>query len=241
MEAAPTSRPATPQWIPSSPARTRTAVETIVWASDRFGDGLVLSTSFGIQSAVMLHLATQVKPDMPVVWVDTGYLSPETYRFAEQLRGRLGLNLTVYQSPLSAARMEALHGRLWEGDDLESLNRYNRIRKVEPMQRALGELGATAWLSGLRADQTDHRKTLQVVGWQNERAKILPILDWTARDIHQYLTANDLPYHPLFEQGYAHRRRLAFEPTSDGRRRARTRCALPRTEAGVWAPPGRTR
>jgi phosphoadenosine phosphosulfate reductase len=203
MQAAQIAQPdaPVPPAVTDSPALA--ATRTIAWAANRFGDGLVLSTSFGIQSAVMLHLATQQKPDLPIIWVDTGYLSPETYAFAERLRERLDLNLFVYQSPLSPARMEALHGRLWEQDDVDALNHYDQIRKVEPMQRALDDFAATAWLSGLRAEQTDHRRTLQAISRQNERTKILPILDWTARHVHTYLMANDLPYHPLFDQGYA--------------------------------------
>ena len=99
--------------------------------------------------------------------------------------------------------MEALYGQLWEHDDVEAVRLYDRMRKVEPMQRALDALGATAWLSGLRADQTDYRTTLPVVGRQGRRLKILPILHWNARDVHDYLKAHDLPYHPLFERGYA--------------------------------------
>ena len=187
-----------------NPALEGTSAEGVIaWAAEHFGEGLVLSTSFGIQSAVMLHLATRVVPDLPVIWVDTGYLPAETYRFAEELRERLGLNLRVVQSPISPARMEALYGRLWEHDDVEAVQLYDRIRKVEPMQRELDTLGATAWLSGLRADQTDFRRTLPVLGQQGQRFKILPILRWTTRDVHDYLKAHDLPYHPLFEQGYA--------------------------------------
>jgi phosphoadenosine phosphosulfate reductase len=167
-----------------------------------FGDGLVMSSSFGIQAAVMLHLATQVKPDIPVIWIDTGYLPAETYQFAEDLISRLNLNIQVYQSPISPARMEALYGKLWELDDVEAFNRYDYIRKVEPMQRALRDLKATAWLAGLRSKQTDHRKTLDVVGIQGDRYKVLPILDWHSRDIYNYLTEFDLPYHPFFERGY---------------------------------------
>jgi phosphoadenosine phosphosulfate reductase len=175
----------------------------VAWAAETFGDGLVMSTSFGIQSAALLHLATTVKPDLPVVWVDTGYLPVETYRFAEELTQRLDLNLRVVQSTLSPARMEALHGKLWESDDVEALNRYDRIRKVEPMQKALDELGATAWLAGLRADQTDHRSRLPVIGRHGARFKVHPILRWTTRDAYRYLKHHDLPLHPLFEQGFA--------------------------------------
>lgn len=176
--------------------------EIIQWAAGTFGEGLVMSTSFGIQAAVMLHLVTRVIPDIPIIWVDTGYLPAETYQFAQELTERLDLNLKVYQSPLSPARMEALYGRLWAQDDVESLDRYDKIRKVEPMQRALRELNATAWLAGLRRDQTDHRKNLRPLDRQGDRYKVLPILDWNAKIIYQYLTEHDLPYHPYFDLGY---------------------------------------
>lgn len=174
----------------------------VEWSAETFGDGLVMSTSFGIQSAVMLHLVTRIIPKVPVIWVDTGYLPAETYRFARTLTKRLKLNLKIYQSQISPARMEALHGKLWEQKDLDSLNRYDKIRKVEPMQRALEELQATAWLAGLRRNQTDHRQSLTRIDQQENLYKIYPILDWNARDIYQYLTAYDLPYHPFFDLGY---------------------------------------
>lgn len=182
---------------------TAKAANPIVeWAAETFGEGLVMSTSFGIQSAVMLHLVTRILPNIPIIWVDTGYLPAETYRFADELTQRLNLNVKVYQSPLSPARMEALYGQLWNQKEVESLNQYDRIRKVEPMQRALRELQATAWLAGLRANQTSYRKTLDVVSQQYGIHKILPILTWSSKDIYDYLQAHDLPYHPLFEQGY---------------------------------------
>ncbi|MGL6343825.1 MAG: phosphoadenosine phosphosulfate reductase [Waterburya sp.] len=178
------------------------ATSVVEWSAETFSDGLVMSTSFGIQAAVMLHLVTRITPNIPVIWVDTGYLPLETYKFAEQLTQRLELNLKVYQSPMSPARMEALYGKLWEQNDVEAFNRYDQIRKVEPMQRALKELKATAWLAGLRKNQTDHRQGLTKVEKQDNLYKIYPILDWNAKDIYQYLTAYDLPYHPYFDQGY---------------------------------------
>ena len=181
----------------------RNARDLIAAAARRHEGGLVMSTSFGIQSAVLLHLVQQVAPGTPILWVDTGYLPEETYRFAAELEKRLDLNLHVASASLSPARMEALHGRLWEQGDVESLDLYDRIRKVEPMKQALEELGSTAWIAGLRSDQTAHRSTLPVVGEQWGRTKYLPILDWTQRDLHRYLTENDLPYHPLFYEGYA--------------------------------------
>lgn len=178
------------------------AQSIVAWSAETFGDGLVMSTSFGIQSAVMLHLVTSVVPNVPVIWVDTGYLPAETYRFADQLSQRLNLNLKAYQSPVSPARMEALYGKLWTKKDVESLNLYDQIRKVEPMQRALRELEATAWLAGLRANQTQYRKTLDVVGQQYGIYKVLPILNWNSKDVYNYLQTHDLPYHPYFDKGY---------------------------------------
>ena len=178
------------------------ALETVRWAAETFGDRLVLSSSFGAQSALMLHLATRVVPAIPVILVDTGYLFAETYRFAERLRERLGLNLHVYAPQMTAARFEALYGRLWEhGPDGEA--RYLEMRKREPMERGLRELGAAAWLAGLRAEQTDHRAALRTVERQDGRYKVHPVLNWTTKDVHEYLKAHDLPYHPLYHQGYA--------------------------------------
>ena len=214
------------------------ATELIAWGYETFGSGLVMSTSFGIQSAVMLGLVTSVVPDVPVIWVDTGYLPVETYRFAEKLIKRLSLNLKVYQSHISPARMEALHGKLWEEGTVEAFNKYDRIRKVEPMQRALNELGATAWLAGLRSKQTDHRKTLDRIGMQGDRYKLLPILHWNSKDIYQYLKANDLPYHPLWKEGYvtvgdAHSSRPLVDSDTDGRA---TRFNGLKQECGIHIP-----
>jgi phosphoadenosine phosphosulfate reductase len=178
------------------------AWDIVKWAAGHFGKGLIVTSSFGAESALMLHLATRVVPDIPVVCVDTGYMFPETYRFMEELRQRFNLNLHVYQADISPARMEATMGRVWE-DGVEGLDRYDQLRKVEPMNRALRDLGATAWLSGVRADQTDHRKTLRPIEPSRGGVyKIHPILKWTAREIEAYFTIHDLPYHPLVEQGY---------------------------------------
>jgi phosphoadenosine phosphosulfate reductase len=177
------------------------ASERIAWALEQFGPSLVLSTSFGAQSAVMLHLATRIAPDIPVVFVDTGYLFPETYRFADLLTERLRINLKVFRATESPAWIEARHGKLWE-KGAAGVDAYNRIAKVEPMQRALAELGARAWLAGLRRTQSSTRKRLPAFSMQDGRAKILPIVEWTDRDVHRYVTENDLPYHPLWEKGY---------------------------------------
>ena len=177
------------------------AEDRIAWAVAEFGNRLVLSSSFGAQAAVMLSLASRVMPDISVVLIDTGYLFPETYRFADELTARLKLNLKVYRAEITPSWLESRHGKLWE-QGLEGLNRYNQIVKVEPMRRALRELGAAAWLAGLRRNQSSTREKLDVIGMQDGRTKIHPIIDWTDRDVHRYLTKEGLPYHPLWDQGY---------------------------------------
>lgn len=177
------------------------ADERVAWAVEQFGDGLVLSSSFGAQAGVMLHLATRAKADIPVILVDTGYLFPETYRFVDELTERLSLNLKVYRAELSPAWQEARHGKRWE-NGVAGIEVYNRENKVEPMQRAMAELNATAWLAGLRRQQSASREGLPVLALANGRVKVHPIIDWTDKQVHDYLKANKMPYHPLWEQGY---------------------------------------
>ncbi len=180
---------------------TMSAESRLAWTLEHFPGQTVVSSSFGAQSAVMLHMASRQQPDLPIVLIDTGYLFPEPYRFVDGLTERLGLNLQVYRSQFSPAWQEARYGRLWE-QGVDGLERYNQINKVEPMQRALTELGAQAWVSGIRRDQAASRSERRFVESQNGRFKIHPILDWSDRDIFRYLTAYDLPYHPLWHDGY---------------------------------------
>ncbi|MFC5525522.1 phosphoadenylyl-sulfate reductase [Rhodanobacter ginsengisoli] len=177
------------------------AEQRVAWAFEHLPGEHVLSSSFGAQAAVSLHMVTRQRPDIPVVLIDTGYLFPETYRFIDELTARLALNLKVYQSPLSPARMEARHGRLWE-QGVTGIDRYNQLRKVEPMQRALAELNAASWIAGLRRQQSRSRAVIDVLEQRNGRWKLHPLADWSDRDIGHYLTRHRLPYHPLWAQGY---------------------------------------
>src|ERR1700753_1451505 len=116
----------------------------------------VLSSSFGAQSAVMLHLVNQVLPNVPVILIDTGYLFPETYRFIDQMTEKLSLNLKIFRSDSSPAWQESKFGKLWD-QGLDGIEKYNRINKTEPMERAMRELGAETWFSGLRQSQSKSR------------------------------------------------------------------------------------
>jgi phosphoadenosine phosphosulfate reductase len=178
-----------------------TAEQRVAWALEHVRGEHVLSSSFGAQAAVSLHLVTRQRPQLPVVLIDTGYLFPETYRFVDELTERLALNLKVYRPLIGVRWMEARHGRLWE-QGIEGLDRYNQLRKVEPMQRALRELGAEGWFAGLRRSQARSRAGIDFVERRNGRWKFHPLADWSDRDVGHYLARHGLPYHPLWQQGY---------------------------------------
>ncbi len=161
----------------------------------------VLSSSFGAQTADMLHLVNQVLPKIPVILIDTGYLFPETYRFIDELTEKLDLNLKIFRSDSSPAWQESKFGKLWD-QGLDGIEKYNRINKTEPMERAMRELGAETWFSGLRRSQAKSRAETAPIEFKRGRFKVHPIFDWTDRDVGKYLKANDLPYHPLWDKGY---------------------------------------
>jgi phosphoadenosine phosphosulfate reductase len=177
------------------------AVERVDWSLRHLPAQHVLSSSFGAQAAVTLHLLTDAMPDIPVILIDTGYLFPETYRFVDELRERLNLNLKIYRAPLSSAWQEARYGERWlKGRD--GLDAYNEENKVQPMKTALRELNAGTWFAGLRRSQSKSRAGTQYLEWSGDRWKVHPIADWSDRDVHRYLKQHALPYHPLWHEGY---------------------------------------
>ncbi|SBT15741.1 phosphoadenylyl-sulfate reductase [Vibrio celticus] len=178
-----------------------TALERVKWALENLEGSHVVSSSFGIQAALMLHLVTQAKPDIPVILTDTGYLFPETYRFIDELSQKLTLNLQVFRAQQSPNWQEAQYGKLWD-QGIEGIEKYNKLNKVEPMRRALDELEAGTWFSGLRREQSQSRANLPILSIQNGVFKFLPVIDWTNKDVHYYLEEHGLSYHPLREQGY---------------------------------------
>ncbi|MBT5797859.1 MAG: phosphoadenylyl-sulfate reductase [Porticoccaceae bacterium] len=179
----------------------KTALERIEFAAENLPSNYSIASSFGVQSAVSLHMITQVMPKIPVILIDTGYLFPETYQFVDQLAEALDLDVHVYQSTMSPAWQEARYGKLWE-KDTRALNEYNQRNKVEPMDRALNELEVGTWFAGLRREQSKSRHELPIVQTFKDRVKVHPVIDWSNRDIHQYLQKHRLPYNPLWEKGY---------------------------------------
>ncbi len=177
------------------------AEERVSWALTHLPENHVLSSSFGAQAAVMLHLLSSQRPDIPVIVIDTGYLFPETYHFIDELTRALHLNLNVFRPDVSGAWQEARFGKRWEVG-VKGIDSYNRDNKVLPMERALESLDVGTWFAGLRRSQAQSRKDTPIVESSGERWKVHPIADWSDRDIYQYLKTHDLPYHPLWEKGY---------------------------------------
>lgn len=171
------------------------------WAIAHLPANLALTSSFGIQAAVCLHLVTRYQPEIPVIFTDTGYLFPETYQFVDRLTKQLHLNLHIYRSDYSTAWQEAIYGKLWEQGEA-GIRQYNQINKVAPLQRALARLQVGGWFAGLRREQSDTRRALPVLSIQRGCYKFLPIIDWTNRQVYLYLKANQLDYHPLWDKGY---------------------------------------
>ncbi len=179
----------------------QSAEERVRWSLANLPPLHVLSSSFGAQAAVTLHLVTRISPDIPVILLDTGYLFPETYQFIDELTARLNLKLSVYRATRSPAWQEARDGERWKHGEA-GIAAYNEENKVAPMKKALRELKAGTWFAGLRRSQSPSRANTPYLDWSGDRWKVHPIADWTDRDVHRYLKRNDLPYRALWEQGY---------------------------------------
>ncbi len=170
----------------------------------------------------MLKLLHDHAPKVPVIFIDTGFLFPETYRYAEELMEKFPLDYRIYQASVSAARIQALWGNLWE-DGKESAEKYGIITKIEPMNRALREIGGDVWISGLRRAHSDTRHDRPFAEQQKKTLKVYPILDWADAQVDVFYQQNELPRHPLGEKGYLtmgdwHSTRPSEDGTADGTR-----------------------
>jgi len=177
------------------------AIDRVRCALEHLPGTHVLTSSFGAQAAVSLHLLTREQPEIPVILLDTGYLFPETYRFVDELTEQLRLNLKVYRSAMSPAWQEARFGQRWN-QGIDGIDRYNQDNKVEPLARAMADLDVGTWFSGLRRTQARSRQDTPFVQHEGGHFKVCPIADWSDRDVFDYLKRNDLPYHPLWHEGY---------------------------------------
>ena len=212
------------------------AAERIRSIAAQQSSGLVATTSFGVQAAVMLHLLKENAPEVPIIFIDTGFLFPETYQFAEQLIKVWDLNVHTYQPQYTSARLEALYGKLWEHGE-KGAEKYGVMTKVEPMNRALKDLKAKTWISGLRRTQSSTRANRTFAEPQKATMKLYPILDWSDEEVAVYMKEHKLPKHPLVCQGYVsvgdwH----STKPLQEGMSAEETRFDGSKRECGLHLP-----
>ncbi|QFQ32589.1 phosphoadenylyl-sulfate reductase [Buchnera aphidicola (Aphis fabae)] len=177
------------------------AEKRISWALRKLPGIHVTSSSFGIQSVVLLHLIVKQEPNIPIILIDTGYLFPQTYHFIDIIKKKLNLNLKVFRSDISPAWQEARYGKLWE-QGLKGIDLYNKINKIKPMELALKKLSVQTWFAGLRHQQSHSRSNLPYISIQKGVFKILPIVDWSNHEVYKYIKNNNLDNHPLLREGY---------------------------------------
>ena len=166
----------------------------------RYSPNAVITSSFGIQAAVTLHLAVQIKPEIPVIFIDTQYHFDETYAYVKELQEKLHLNLKIYRSPIPKKEQELKFGKPTQ-DSEESFRRYALLNKIQPLERAFEELQASAWISGIRRSQNWTRAAAPLLDIQDDRLKLHPIADWSDREVTEYMKKHQLINHPLWHEG----------------------------------------
>ena len=179
----------------NSKRRGKTPLEITRWAIDRADGRAIVSTNFRPYEAVVLHLATRVQPDIPVLWVDHGYNRPATYRHAEQLRKLLGLDIHAFVPRITPAHRDTVDGPIPDTDDEEGLKKFSAKMKLEPFQRGMRELAPTIWITALRKVQNPNRAGLDIVSRDDNfgSLKISPAFYLNDEEMESYLTEHQLP------------------------------------------------
>ena len=152
----------------------------------------ILTTSFGYNSAVSLHMLAETDASVPVVWVDSGYNAKDAYVVAEKLMTDLNLNMHIYNPLQSAERRAAVLGV--PGSDEPEFATFTEQVKLEPFKRALDELKPQVWISGIRKEETEHRQNLDIVSIDNQGIlKVAPIFYWSEDQVEAYMAEHNLP------------------------------------------------
>lgn len=174
--------------------RNQSPVEIVRWAMS-LGKSTIATTSFAQNSAAMLKIITDADPSIPVVWIDSGYNVPDTYRVAEVIMDRLKPNMQIYIPQLTAERRNAILGGIPHPDDDPDVHQeFTRQVKLEPFQKALKDLAPEVWVSGIRREETDFRKTLDILSIDNRGIlKVAPIFYWDEEQVLAYMDAYQLP------------------------------------------------
>ncbi|SFG65235.1 phosphoadenosine phosphosulfate reductase family protein [Neptunomonas qingdaonensis] len=170
----------------------KTPQEIIAWAIAQSVNPLV-TTNFRPYESVILHMAVQAKPDIKVLWVDSGYNTSATYRFAEKMIQDFNLNVETYIPQQTSARRNVLMKGIPDVDDPQH-DEFTRQVKLEPFQRALAEMKPDLWLNAIRKDQTEFRNSLEIVSASKDGIiKVAPLFNWTEADLEAYLAEHNLP------------------------------------------------
>jgi len=175
--------------------RDKSPLEIIRWAIEQVSGRAIVSTNFRPYEAALLHLATRVQPDIPVLWVDHGYNRPATYTHAEALRAQLGLNLKPYLPRLSAAHRDAVYGPVPSLTDEVGLKAFSAQMKLEPFQRGMRELAPKLWITALRQSQNPGRAELDILSEDKNfgTLKLSPLFYWSDAQLDAYLAEHQLP------------------------------------------------
>jgi phosphoadenosine phosphosulfate reductase len=187
----------TPEQIAKWNAELRhvSPLEITRWAVSQADGRAIVSTNFRPYEAVILHLAVQVHPRIPVLWVDHGYNRPATYRHAEELRRLLNLDIRSYLPRISAAHRDTIYGPIPSIEDEEGLKEFSALMKLEPFQRGMKELAPRVWITALRKVQNPNRAGLDIVSLDSNfgTLKVSPVFYLDDADIEQYLEKYNLP------------------------------------------------
>ena len=175
----------------------KSALEVIQWAIAQSDSQAIVSTNFRPYEAVILHIATQVQPDIRVLWVDHGYNREATYRHAEELRALLNLNIQAFVPKLTTAHYDTAHGGMPEPtpENEEAIKAFSTVMKLEPFQRGMNELAPTVWITALRKVQNPARAELDIVSTDNNfnSLKVSPVFHWSDDEMEAYLAQHNLP------------------------------------------------
>jgi len=177
--------------------RNQSPLEIVRWADAQAKGRAIVSTNFRPYEAAILHLCTQVQPDIPVLWVDHGYNRPATYKHAGQLKKLLKLNLKTFVPQMTAAHYDAVFGGPPEPtpENEERIKAFSTTIKLEPFQRGMKELAPTVWLTALRQVQNPNRAGLDIVSEDKnfDALKVSPVFYLSDADMENYLKQHSLP------------------------------------------------
>ena len=172
--------------------RDASAEDIIAWALG-LGRKTIATTSMGRNAAVMLHLVSRIDKSLPTIWVDTGYNLRDTYVVAERLVRDLEVNMHVYSPTMTSERRNALMGGIPTVDEEERHQEFTRQVKLEPFERALAEFRPEIWLTGIRREETEHRKTLDIVSEDGRGiVKVAPLFYWSEEQLEDYMARYEL-------------------------------------------------